>query len=148
MEKFGGTNSFALDELELFDLKAVRNWDLIKCFEEGFKITAEQQKANPQIFTKGRDRTVGREKQKAEVYDRFVAHAGRSAEFLEMAEDSDGPAFLVTLHGTNVGVVDSICSFGAKDLRTTDPGYAGAGLYSSLQAQYAGLYLSCNGNVL
>ena len=43
----------------------------------------------------------------------------------------------MTLHGAREDAVDSICGFGAKDLRRTDPGYAGAGIYTTIQAESA-----------
>ena len=43
----------------------------------------------------------------------------------------------VTLHGAREDAVQSICGFGAKDLRRTDPGYAGAGIYTTIQAESA-----------
>ena len=36
--------------------------------------------------------------------------------------------------------LDSICELGAKDLRRTDPGFAGAGIYTTIQAEYAAMY--------
>ena len=71
--------------------------------------------------------------------ERANAYRKRSATLLN--EDCDGPVSLyVTLHGCSEKAVDSICAHGAKDLRRTDPGYAGAGIYTTIQAEYAALY--------
>lgn len=59
---------------------------------------------------------MGDDAQKAEVLERVRAYAKRSAALLN--EEPDGPVSLfVTLHGASEAAVDSICSYGAKDLR-------------------------------
>ena len=62
-----------------------------------------------------------------------------SANFLEACRIPSAAQvkLLVTLHGAREDAVDSICGFGAKDLRRTDPGYAGAGIYTTIQAESA-----------
>ena len=47
---------------------------------------------------------------------------------------------LLAAHGCGEPVVPSICKNGAKDLRKTDNGYAGAGIYATRQAEYAEAY--------
>ncbi len=79
---------------------------------------------------------VGDDAQKDTVLRRLLAHVARSAEVLR-DRASDDVSLLVMFHGANEAAVSSICSFGAKDLRRTDPGFAGAGIYSAMQAEYA-----------
>merc|ERR1719515_603554 len=79
------------------------------------------------------------------VMARANAYRQRSATLLN--EDCDGPVSLyVTLHGCEKKVADSICALGAKDLRRTDPGFAGAGIYTTIQAEYAALYSGMTGS--
>merc|ERR1719463_968689 len=72
---------------------------------------------------------------------RYMALTKRSAAMLPRGSDFfQGITLLMTLHGATEAVVPSICSFGAKDLRRTDPGFAGAGIYTTFQAEYAAAY--------
>ncbi len=78
---------------------------------------------------------MGGDAQKAAVLERLDTHAKASAALL--GEEAGGPvALLLTLHGAAEAAVDSICSYGAKDLRS--PGAERCALGSrSLQASIA-----------
>ena len=70
----------------------------------------------PAFFRQSTEKVVAADEQKAAVLERVRAYAKRSAALLN--EESDGPVSLfVTLHGAAEAAVDSICSYGAKDLR-------------------------------
>ena len=47
---------------------------------------------------------------------------------------------LYVFHGPQVGAVDGICLNGLQATRAQDPGYFGAGSYSSLNVEYAARY--------
>ena len=123
----------------------IRNQDLITQFETSVKILGDQQTKNPVFFCKRETEVIDGDEQKRTVMARAKAYRQRSATLLN--EECDGPVSLyVTLHGCSHKAVDSICAYGAKDLRRTDPGYAGAGIYTTIQAEYAALYSEMSGS--
>merc|ERR1719197_2345903 len=136
VEDYGGRNCSDQKQVSVRGIDIIRNEDLITQFETSFKIKKEEQTTNPGgVFRPG----YQTDEQKRKVMARANAYRQRSATLLN--EDSDGPVSLyVTLHGCEKKVADSICALGAKDLRRTDPGFAGAGIYTTIQAEYAAMY--------
>lgn len=138
VETYGGKNCARQRRLCVTSVDAVRNWKLMEQFEGHLDLSAAQRREQTGFFRRDTLGTLGSDPQKAAVHERFKTYARRSATFLD--EDPADVALLVTLHGASEKAVGPICAWGAKDLRRTDPGYAGAGIYSTVQAEYAALY--------
>jgi hypothetical protein len=140
VEDYGGRNCRDHSSVSVTGIDVIRNEDLITQFETSFKIKEEEQTTNLSgVFRKRATEVIGDDEQKRMVMARANAYGQRSATLLN--EDCDGPVSMyLTLHGCKKHVVDSICALGAKDLRGTDAGYAGAGIYTAIQAEYAAMY--------
>ena len=143
VEDFGGRNCSNDGLVSVEGIEILRNTDLITQFETAAKIVGDQQ--TTAFFKKKEADIVGDDEQKKTVMERVKAYRQRSAVLLNADED-ELLSYYVTLHGCSEDAVDSICKYGAKDLRRTDPGYAGAGVYTTVQAEYAGLYSQMTGS--
>jgi hypothetical protein len=139
VKDYGGQNCDPQCERHLSGVTLIRNWNLIGEFEGCLNLWGRQREEDPEFFRMTRAKAVGDDPQKDEVLKRFETVQQRAASFFR-EEPEGGMALLATFHGTDEAAAKSIAAYGAKDLRGTDPGYAGAGIYTTIQAEYAARY--------
>jgi hypothetical protein len=117
-------------DITIEQIDFIQNRWLQKKFEATLVIMSEQ---GHETETSALARRFARTAEKEEVLNRFSAKYHRVS-----------PSKKIKVVQTWVGIapsnVETVCNTGLVDLRQTDKGYFGAGIYSTLQANYARSY--------
>jgi hypothetical protein len=134
----GGGKAGAAARLDIRSIELTWSDDLAQQFDIGVR-TLERQRQQAFFHANLED-----DGQKARLLLRLKYWMTRSKEALaQVLGEPQGLAranVLLATHGTTADKLGSICSLGAKDLRMTDPGFAGAGIYTTAQSEYSEAY--------
>lgn len=123
----GGQRGKQNRHYEFVRAEVVQNTHLQKLFEEQITRMERRMKSNPDIFVK----TIpSNDTTKKKMMLRLARHFPNT-------DGLDHVNIVLGWHGCAREAVDGICSFGAADLRRTDGGFFGAGIYLTPHAEYA-----------
>jgi len=117
-------------DVKISKIEFVQNFCLQKKFESTLMIMSRQ----------------GHEDESSPMGKRFIkthekeAVLKRFSDRYERVAPNDKIKVVQTWVGTSPSVVDVVCNTGLADVRLTDKGFFGAGIYSTLQADYARVY--------
>jgi hypothetical protein len=118
------------DRIRITKIKFIKNCCLQNKFEANFIVMANQQH---HIETSPFAKRYVNSAAKEAVLNRFSQHYQRVSTNFKIK-------LLRTWMGFSGDHVDAVCNTGPADLRNTDKGYFGAGIYSTLQSKYAMQY--------